>query len=125
MLPPLPSSMRAAATTPAEPVGVRVVRFPDRWQPSPSHRRAGLRICCFRRPAQRSLALRPAWSLSRPRRPFRRSASDGFVTSTIRSNCYRLERQLPGGLSHPLDDGAFPRRTMRIAYTVSLNQVSP
>ena len=27
-----------------------------------------------------------------------RSASDEFVASIIRSDCYRLERQLPGGV---------------------------
>ena len=30
--------------------------------------------------------------------PLRRSASDDVVTSIIRSDCYRLERQLPGGI---------------------------
>ena len=29
---------------------------------------------------------------------FHRSASDDVVTSIIRSDCYRLERQLPGGI---------------------------
>ena len=29
---------------------------------------------------------------------FHRSASDDVVTSIIRSDCYRLERQLPGGV---------------------------
>ena len=27
-----------------------------------------------------------------------RSASDDIVTSTVRSDCYRLERQFPGGI---------------------------
>ena len=52
----------------------------------------------FSGPARRSLALWPAWSLNRPRRPFCQSASDNIVTSIIRSDCYRLERQLPGGV---------------------------
>ena len=34
----------------------------------------------------------------RVRGPLHRSASDDVVTSTIRSDCYRLERQLPGGI---------------------------
>ena len=97
LLPPSPSSMRAAATTPVEPAGARVARFPaDTSLPrdiggsaSTSH---------VSRPARRSLALRPAWSLGRPRRPFCRSASNDVVTSFIRPDCYRLERQLPGGI---------------------------
>ena len=50
----------------------------------------------FSRPAQRSLALRSACSMSRPCGPFLRSASDDVVFSFARSDCYRLERQLPG-----------------------------
>ena len=47
----------------------------------------------FSRPARRSLALRPARSLSRPTAALlHRSASVHFVTSTNRSDCYRLER---------------------------------
>ena len=43
-----------------------------------------------------------------------RSASNDVVTSIIRSDCYRLERQFAGRDSHPLRDGAFPRHTVRI-----------
>ena len=35
------------------------------------------------------------------------------VTSIIRSDCCRLERQLAGRDSHPLWDGAFPRRIVK------------
>ena len=45
--------------------------------------------------------------------PFHRSASNDVVTSIIRSDCYRLERQFAGRDSHPLSDGAFPRHTVR------------
>ena len=45
--------------------------------------------------------------------PFHRSASNDVVTSIIRSDCYRLERQFAGRVSHPLRDGAFPRHTVR------------
>ena len=41
--------------------------------------------------------------------PLHRSASNDVVTSIIRSDCYRLERQFAGRDSHPLRDGAFPR----------------
>ena len=49
------------------------------------------------RPARRSLAFRPAWSLSRPRRPFYQSASAHVVTSMNRPGRYQPERQLLGG----------------------------
>ena len=64
------------------------------------------------RPARRSLAFRPAWSLSRPWRP-------------LTPECFRPFRYLhdppwllPTGAtvvgrdSHPLEEGAFPRRTV-------------
>ena len=47
VLRPSPSSMRAAATTPVEPAGARVARFPRGWQPSPNGRRVGFHIGCF------------------------------------------------------------------------------
>ena len=37
--------------------------------------------------------------------PLHRSASHDVVTSIIRSDCYRLERQFAGRDSHPLRDG--------------------
>ena len=49
-------------------------------------------------PARRSLAFRPAWSLSRPGRPFYQSASIHVVTSMNRSGRYQPERQLLGGI---------------------------
>ena len=64
------------------------------------------------RPARRSLAFRPAWSLSRPRRPF---SPECF------SPCRYLHEPpwpLPAGAtvagwdSHPLGKRAFPRRTV-------------
>ena len=52
-------------------------------------------------PARRSLAFRPAWSLSRPRRPrSRQSASIHVVTSMNRPGRYQPERQLLGGFPH-------------------------
>jgi len=53
---------------------------------------------CVSRPARRSLAFRPAWSLSRPRRPFYQSASAHVVTSMNRPGRYQPERQLLGGI---------------------------
>ena len=108
--PPSPSSMRAAVTTPAEPVGARVVLFPTDCS-LPRYSGGSASALPVSRPAQRSLALRPAWSLSHPRRP---------VSSKCFKRCRYLHhplRLLPAGTtlagrdSHPLRDGAFPRRT--------------
>ena len=43
--------------------------LPDPWQPSPLNRRVGFRIIGFEA-CTAFRTLRPAWSLSRPRRPF-------------------------------------------------------
>ena len=98
--------MRAAANTPAERVGACVARFPTR---SSLPRVAGGSASASQvsGPARRSLALRPAWSLSRPRRPL---SSECFG----RYRClHRPLRLLPAGAtvagrdSHPLRDDAF------------------
>ena len=68
MLLPSPSSMRAAATTPAEPADARVARFPAGGS-LPRQKGGSASALLVSGPAQRSLALQPAWSLSRPRRP--------------------------------------------------------
>ena len=65
---PSPSSMRAAATTPAEPADARVARFPTGGS-LPRQKGGSASALLVSGPAQRSLALQPAWSLSRPRRP--------------------------------------------------------
>ena len=69
MLRPLPPSTRAAATTPAEPVGARVARFPTAGS-LPRIPGGSASASLVSRPAQRSTSLRPAWSLNRPGRPF-------------------------------------------------------
>ena len=72
--------------------------LPDRWQPSPFQRRVGFRVVryepcsAFTRVVACVVAEPPEAALCH------RSASDDVVTSTIRSDCYRLERQLPGGI---------------------------
>ena len=109
MLRPIPSSTRAAAITPAEPVGARVARFPTA-QPSPYSGRVGFRITRFEACAAFT-SLRPAWSLNRPGRP---------LSSECFSRCRYLHRPLrllPAGAtvagrdSHPLRNGALSRRT--------------
>ena len=97
VLRPSPSSMRAAATTPAQSASARVARFPtDVSLP----RITGGSACAspVSRPARRSLTLRPAWSLNRLRDPSHWSASVHVVASIDRSDCYRLERRLPGAI---------------------------
>ena len=82
------------------------------------------------RPARRSLAFRPAWSLNRPRRPFfAASQGEGRHQENPRrrspecfSPCRYLHGPpwlLPTGAtvvgrgSHPPEEGAFPRRTVK------------
>ena len=113
VLPPPPSSMRAAVTTPAEPAGAHVALFPADGS-LPRYSGGSASALPVSRPAQRSLALRPAWSLSHPRRPV---SSKCFSRSRYLLQPLRL---LPAGAtlagrdSHPLRDGAFPRRTGRV-----------
>ena len=52
-----------------KPVGALVALFPTGRRPSPHYSRVGFRIMQFSRPARRSLAFRPAWSLRRLKRP--------------------------------------------------------
>ena len=68
MLRPFPSSMRAAAITPADPVGACVARFPT-GASLPRFCGGSASALHVSRPARRSLVLRPAWSLNRPWRP--------------------------------------------------------
>jgi hypothetical protein len=62
------------------------------------------------RPAQRSLALRPACSRSRSNDPFHRRLRQ-YRYLHCRSDCYRLERPVAGGELHPLKGHALARRT--------------
>ena len=106
MLRPFPSSMRAAANTPAEPVGACVARFPT-GSSLPRYQGGSASASPLSRPARRSLTLRPAWSLSRPWRPV---ASECFRRCRYLHHPLRL---LPAGTtvagrdSHPLKNGAF------------------
>ena len=109
VLPRSSSCMHAATNTPAEPLGVRVARYPnDDSLP---------RICGgsasalrFSRPAQCSLTLQPAYLPSHFSWPSTPEASAASLPP-------RLPRLLPAGAtvagrdSHPLKDRAFARRT--------------
>ena len=106
MLRPFPSSMRAAAITPAEPVGACVTHFPTDGS-LPRFRGGSASALSVSGPARRSLTLRPAWSLSRPWRPV---APECFRRCRYLHHPLRL---LPAGAtvagrdSHPLKNGAF------------------
>ena len=80
-----PSSMRAAAITPAEPVGACVARFPTGASLPPFSVADRLPHYTFRGLLSVYLTLRPVWSLSRPWRP-------------VTSECFRRCRYL----HHPL-----------------------
>ena len=111
VLPLSPSCTHAAANTPAEAPGARVARFPDAGCLPRNHGGSASALLSSR-PARRSLALRPACSLSPPEGgPSHRSASVHVVTSMTRSDGFRLERQLAGRASHPLGASALARRT--------------
>ena len=69
VLRPFPSSTRAVANTPAETAGAPVARFPAAGS-LPRVAGGSAPASQVSRPSRRSLALRPAWSLNRPRRPF-------------------------------------------------------
>ncbi len=112
---PEPPFRRAVPTTPADRAGARVDYFPahaafPKWQ-------EGRHPLSLSRPAQASLALRPAGSLSRPRRPLSRGSSPSGCPAeplvSYRINpaeplvSYRINRQLSGWNPPPLVIRAF------------------
>ena len=106
----LPSSAPATVPTPAEPSAARVARSPL----AGSLRAYGgsASALLFLRPAPRSLLVVACAFAAPPTAAlFHRSASVRFVTSSNRSDCYRLEQHLPGGIR--IGNSAFPRRTPR------------
>ena len=92
-------------------IGARVALFPIRQRPSPKVRRVGFRIVRFE--ACSTFTRVPARMVAGP--PM--AAFDTRVLQTIsfasmiRPGCYQPERQLLGGVLHPPEKGAFPRRT--------------
>ena len=87
--------------------------LPGQWQPSPTYRRGRLPHSRFRGLLSVHSRCGPHGRWITLGDPLHRSASNDVVTSIIRSDCYRLERQFAGRDSHPLRDGAFPRHTVR------------
>ena len=102
-----PSCVHATVNTPAETSGARVARFPVVGS-LPRKIGGSASASVFSRPAQRSLHV-VACTLAEPPKAARlhRSASARFVTSSNRSDCYRLERQLPGGVRTRKDTAPF------------------
>ena len=97
VLPLSPSYPHAIANTPAEPDGARVARFPSAGS-LPRILGGSASALPVSRPAQRSQVTACGFAESPNATLWHRSASVQFVTSLNRSDCYRLERQLPGGL---------------------------
>ncbi len=77
-----PSFAHAIANTPAEPIGARVARFPIASS-LPRIPGGSASATAVSRPAQRSLALRPARSLSRPSPDFSRGVGYKAVSCGI------------------------------------------
>ena len=122
VLRPFPSSMRAVANTPAEPVGASVARFPTAGS-LPRVAGGSASASQVSRPARRSLTLRPAWSLSHPRRPLvigvlqamslppsSAPTATGWSDSCRAGFAPAEERRLFTAHRHGLLGPAFPRR---------------
>ena len=92
VLPRLPSSMHASATTPAETIRC-IYHFPSRIVIGlPLHMGGSASALTVSRPARRSYTFRPAWLLSRLHGPSHQSASVHIVTSVNRPGCYQPKR---------------------------------
>ena len=93
LLPSSPS-MRASVTTPGSGSVPASLSSPSA-NGLPLKPGGSASVLSVSRPARRSLAFRPAWSLSRPWRPL---TPECFRTiRLIRPGCYQPERQLLGG----------------------------
>ena len=117
MLRPFPSSMRAAAITPADPVGACVARFPT-GASLPRFCGGSASALHVSRPARRSLVLRPAWSLNRPWRPV---ASECFRRCRYLHHPLRL---LPAG-TDSCRAGFAPAEEWRLSTAHTENRVKP
>jgi hypothetical protein len=75
------------------------------------------------RPAQASLTLRPAGSLSRPQRPLSRGSNPcGYPHKPLVS--YRINRQLSGWIPPPLMIRAFGAHCQKPTYAVQQNKAT-
>ena len=90
------SCTHAIATTPAESSGASFARFPNN-DSLPRNSGGSASASPFSRLAQRLLTLRPAYSPSPLQDPLHRRLQPLRYLRDC-SDCYRLERQLPGGV---------------------------
>jgi hypothetical protein len=88
--------MRAATTTPVEPSGADLARLPDDGG-LPRYYGGSASTLTLSRPAQCSLALRPAWPTA-PQKGTFPGVLQTIRHLLIRPGCFRLERELPGGI---------------------------
>ncbi|HZI75622.1 MAG TPA: IS3 family transposase [Gemmatimonadales bacterium] len=88
--------MRAATTTPVEPSGADLARLPDDGG-LPQHYDGSASTLIVSRPAQCSLTLRPAWPTA-PQKGTFPGVLQTIRRLLIRPGCFRLERELPGGI---------------------------
>ena len=88
--------MRAATTTPVEPSGADLARFPGGGG-LPRSCGGSASTLTLSRPAQCSLALRPAWPTA-PQKGTFPGVLQTIRRLLIRPGCFRLERELPGGI---------------------------
>jgi hypothetical protein len=112
-LPRLPESpfRRAEPTTPADRAGAHVDCFP-RSRSLPQMAGGSASAVSLSRPAQASLTLRPAGSLSRPQATFCHEAPTHAVTRIS----YRINRQLSGWILPPLMIRAFGAHCQQRTY---------
>ncbi len=119
---PGPPFQRAVPITPVDRNGCICRVLPHSTRPSPRDRRVGIHDFTDLRPAQASLALRPAGSLSRPRRPLSRGfETDSYPTAPPVS--YQINRQLSGWILPPLVFRAFGAHCLLLANKRSSNHL--
>ena len=109
---------------PGGTVGAPVARFPT-GASLPRVIAGSASASLFSKPARRSLSLPPACSLSRLATLFHRSASAQVVTSPSRSDCSRLERQLPDGVRTRWVTAPFHGARLRSANPTYFHIVHP
>jgi hypothetical protein len=88
--------MRAATTTPVEPSGADLARLPVGGG-LPRYYGGSASTLTLSRPAQCSLTLRPAWPTA-PQKGTFPGVLQTIRRLLIRPRCFRLERELPGGI---------------------------
>ena len=107
------SSMRAGANTPTETGSVPVSLASPSANGLPLLTGGSASVLPVSRPARRSLAFRPAWSLNRPRRPFFPRVLQSMSLPPWPAWLLPTGATVVGRGSHPPEEGAFPRRTVK------------